>query len=61
MIRSREEIIDLLVRNLIDSAREGQYLYDIFSEGFKGYNNYSNKELKSEYQDVFNIEISNVL
>ena len=49
----RSEVIDALLDDDLDISsimdRE-EYMYDILREGFKGYNKYTNKELKQEYE-----------
>ena len=51
---TRDEIVEALVDDDIDTITghlEVAYVYDILREGFKGYNNYTNKELKQEYEE----------
>jgi len=51
---TREEIVEALIDddfNTITQHIEVAYAYDILREGFKGYNNYTNKELKEEYKE----------
>ena len=56
---TREEIIEALVNNDIDTViRHGNvgdhsYIYDIFMSGFKGYDYFTDKELIDEYYEVF--------
>jgi hypothetical protein len=58
METTRQTIINRLVDNLIDFVFEGDnrsYLAHIFeSEGWKPFNQYTNKELEAEYLLVFN-------
>lgn len=49
----REEMIEKLVQYQIDCSIDSMF-YDVLVEGFKGYENYSDKELQEEYRDVFN-------
>ena len=63
MITTRQEIIDALVeesvQKVIDLLAEGDswYLASIFSDGFVGFNGYSNEDLKQEYAEKFDTEI----
>ncbi len=51
---SRDFAIDRLIDNEIDSIRQllfhndASYIADIFREGHKGYNNFTNEELEIE-------------
>lgn len=57
---AKEEIIKKLIDDDFDtimSHYEGGYLYSILSDGFKGYNNYTKKELKYEYEARFNEKV----
>ena len=47
MTRERLEFKTMLTR--IDKGVDGWELYDILSEGFKGYQNFSDSELVEEY------------
>lgn len=46
------ELMDEVKEKLIDGY-EGDYLYDILEFGFKGYDNYTNSELRDEYYEIF--------
>ena len=52
-MKNRKEMIERLASNLIDNTRQDFILFDIFVEGFKGYENFTDEELKQEYQETF--------
>lgn len=58
-IVKRSAVIKKLVNNdiktIIDdfNNRDTSYASDIFAYGFKGYNNFSNKELQYEFKYIF--------
>lgn len=63
MIIKRSEICQILINNLHKNHVSIDLLDSMLWDGFKGYNNYTHKELIREYQDkienVKNIEIIN--
>ena len=49
---TREKLIEILVSDDLNITRfmdRLSYLYDILHNGFKGYSNYTNKELQEEF------------
>lgn len=60
---TREEAISKLVDNEIDSIITGyqygdnSYINDIFNDGFKGYQNFTNEELETELNEQLNYNI----
>lgn len=60
---TRQEAIEALVDDDINttSAVDGQeYLYNILKSGFKGYDNFTNRELKEEYSERLNPEYEKI-
>lgn len=57
---TKEEAISKLIDNEIDSIITGHqdgdnsYINDIFNDGFKGYQNFTNEELETELNEQFN-------
>ena len=52
----REVAVEALISDDIDTTSQidGQeYLYNLLRSGFKGYANYTNKELQAEYNERF--------
>ena len=56
---NRENAISKLIDDEIDNIKTGlydgdnSYINDIFNEGFKGYQNFTNEELKIECNERF--------
>ena len=48
----REKMIDELTIKLIDNSRSDTFLYDLIAEGFKGYKNFTDEEIKEEYRNL---------
>jgi len=50
----REEMIDKIVDHDTNDIREGyvRFLVEILIEGFKGYDNFTDEELKEEYEKI---------
>jgi len=53
---TREQVIEEIIQNLYELEDE-TLLGDTLRDGFKGYNNYTDKELISQYKIVFETEI----
>ena len=52
MSMTREEMIDALTGSMFDSMEcDADYRWAICREGFKGFNNFTDEELKTEYLD----------
>jgi len=60
----REDVISKLIDAEIDSimsdnaSGDQSVIASILEYGFKGYDNYTDKELVSEYQEVFGVKIT---
>lgn len=60
----RQEVIDRLIRDDYEIAEQEDfgiplvetYLYNVLKKGFRGYENYSNKELLEEYTERIEID-----
>lgn len=54
-VTEREKLIDDLVDDDLNTIQSGEWAYvsDILREGFKGYSNYTMKELKKEHKERF--------
>jgi hypothetical protein len=50
---TRDELISALIDDMIDTAtNSGWYLASICSDGFKGFHNYTDEELRQEYAEL---------
>lgn len=51
-VMTRQEINDLLIEDDYESIQvDAEYFYNIMHSGFKGYSNYTDKELLDEYYE----------
>lgn len=55
---NREEMINALIVDMMNTIQEGDgwYLSAICADGFVGFNNYSDEELRQEYAELLELK-----
>jgi hypothetical protein len=57
MKMTRDEMISILIDDMMNTATDSRwYLASICSDGFKGYHNYTDEELRQEYDELLAID-----
>ena len=60
--KTRNQVIEALIDDDIQIINDNpDYIYNILNEGFKGYVNYTNKELKDEFTERLNPDSNEIL